>query len=187
MISNQEKVSYILINYLCKNAVLLAHNFPVPDELKELSKKLDAYGGEEYLLMGTHDQTSLTKELFVKTTVGLMLNLVKENFDQLHKDLSLHTETKNPYYKLYVYATHDTSIASMRIAFDLFDNIWPEYASYILIKLYCSIDDPTKTFVHLTFNGNEQIIPWIDDYFCPYDIFIDHLKDQIDDRNIPSV
>ncbi|CAF3112632.1 unnamed protein product [Rotaria sp. Silwood2] len=73
----------------------------------------------------------------------------------------------------------------MKLAFDLFDMIWPSYASYILIKLYSSIDDPTQIFVHLTFDDKEQIIPWINDYFCPYHIFIDHLKNQIDDRVIP--
>lgn len=108
-----------------------------------------------------------------------MLNLIKENFEHL-----IHNDND---YKLYAYATHDTSIASMKIAFDLFDKIWPNYASYILIKLYRSIDDSTKIFVHLTFNDQEQIIPWSNDYFCPYDIFMNYLKDQIDDRIIPVV
>jgi len=150
--------------------------------LKELSKKFDEYSGEEYLLMGIHNQTSLTKELFVKTTIGFILNLIKENFDHL-----IQCDKDKKHYKLYIYATHDTSIASMKIAFDLFDKIWPDFASYILIKLYCSINDPTKTFIHLTFNDKEQLIPWTNDYFCPYNIFIDYLKDQIDDRTIPVV
>ncbi len=148
--------------------------------MKELSRKFDEYSGEEYLLMGTHDQTSLTKELFVKTTIGFILNLIKENIDRL-----LQCNKQENHYKFYVYATHDTSIASMKIAFDLFDKIWPEFASYILIKLYCLIDDPTQSFVHLTFNDKEQIIPWTNDYFCPYDTFIDYLKDQREDRIIP--
>ena len=164
-----------------------AHNFPVPEDLKELSNKFDEYCGIEYLLMGTHEKTSLTKELFVKTTVGLMLNLIKQNFDRLHEDLLSTADKSKSYYKFFVYATHDTSIASMKIAFDLFDKIWPEFASYILIKLYQSISDPTKTFVQLIFNDVVQTIPWTNDKFCPYNIFIDHLKGQIDDRQNPSV
>ncbi|CAF3294283.1 unnamed protein product [Rotaria socialis] len=161
-----------------------AHGFPVPNRLKQLSMKFDEYSAQEYFLTGTHEQSTLTKELFVKTTVGLMLNLIKENFDRLQNDL-LTKKNDETCYKFYVYATHDTSIASMKLAFDLFDMIWPSYASYILIKLYSSIDDPTQIFVHLTFDDKEQIIPWINDYFCPYNIFIDHLKNQIDDRVIP--
>ncbi|CAF1194659.1 unnamed protein product [Adineta ricciae] len=164
-----------------------AHNFPVPEDLKELSNKFDEYCGIEYLLMGTHEKTSLTKESFVKTTVGLMLNLVKQNFDRLHEDLLSTTDKSKSYYKFFVYATHDTSIASMKIAFDLFDKIWPEFASYILIKLYQSIHDPTKTFIQLIFNDVVQTIPWTNDKFCPYNIFIDHLKGQIDNRQNPSV
>ncbi|CAF3945895.1 unnamed protein product [Rotaria sp. Silwood1] len=160
-----------------------AHGFPVPDRLKQLSMKFDEYSAQEYFLTGTHEQSTLTKELFVKTTVGLMLNLIKENFDRLQNDL-LTKKNDEMYYKFYIYATHDTSIASMKLAFDLFDMIWPSYASYILIKLYSSIDDPKQIFVHLTFDDKEQIIPWINDYFCPYNIFIDHLKNQIDDRVI---
>jgi hypothetical protein len=132
--------------------------------------------------MGTHYQTSLTKELFVKTTIGFILNLIKENFDRL-----IQSNKQEKHYKFYIYATHDTSIASMKIAFDLFDNIWPDFASYILIKLYCLNDDLTKIFIHLTFNDKEQLIPWINDYFCPYYLFIDHLKDQMDNRTIPLI
>ncbi|CAM4988874.1 unnamed protein product, partial [Rotaria socialis] len=49
--------------------------------------KFDEYSAQEYFLTGTHEQSTLTKELFVKTTVGLMLNLIKENFDRLQNDL----------------------------------------------------------------------------------------------------
>ena len=109
-----------------------------------------------------------------------MLNLLKENFDRMKKP------SEEISYKLYAYATHDTSIASMKLAFDLFDWTWPAFASYILIKLYCSRDDPTQTFVHLTFDEQEQKLPWTKDYFCPYQTFLAHLKNQIDDRVIPS-
>lgn len=126
-------------------------------------------------MSGTHTQTTLTKADFVKTTIGFVLKLIKENFDHLIQSMNS--------YKFYVYATHDTTLASMKIAFDLFDKIWPDYASYILMKLYSDVDDPAKVFIHLTFDDQEQIIPWSNDVFCPYNLFIDHLKDQIDDRN----
>jgi len=154
----------------------LAHGFEVPDELKQLSENFAAYSGEEYLISGTHTQTSLNKTSFVKTTIGFVLKLIKDNFDHL-------IQSDNSY-KFYVYATHDTTLASMKIAFDLFDKLWPDYASYILLKLYSDVDDPTKAFVHLTFDDHEQTSPWSNDVFCPYDLFLNHLNDQIDNRNI---
>lgn len=85
MTSNHEKVNLILWSSdfrLCS-----AHNFPVPEILKDLSSKFDEYAAQEYLLTGTHKHSTLTKDAFVKATVGCMLNLLKENFDRMKKTL----------------------------------------------------------------------------------------------------
>jgi len=70
------------------------------------------------------------------------------------------------------------------MAFEIFDMHWPKYGAYMLIKYFISKTNPNETYVTVNFDGEPQILPNCDDYYCSYSTFLKNLQNRFDKPKI---
>ncbi|CAF3998224.1 unnamed protein product, partial [Rotaria sordida] len=122
-----------------------AHNFSIPKKFLELTKDFEVMSAREFVSMAT----SIGFDLFIRSTCGPLLYLMKENFNSIAKNYLDEKENniKKPYKKLFVYSGHDTTLIPLTMALEIFEMRWPDYGSYIFMKYYVSKTNPNETYV----------------------------------------
>ncbi|CAF2705962.1 unnamed protein product [Rotaria sp. Silwood2] len=155
-----------------------AHNFPVPQDILELAKDFEIMSAREYV----YRATNIGYDLFIRSSCGPILYLIRENFDSILKNYleEENNNIKKPYHKFFIYSGHDSTLIPLAMAFEIFDMQWPKYASHILIKYFISKINPNETYVVVIFDGEPQILPDCQDYYCSYSTFLKNLQNRFD-------
>jgi len=78
-------------------------------------------------------------------------------------------------YDLMWYSGHDSTIAPLTAAMGISDGYWPPYASYVLLEVWTSKDDPSDRYLRTIYNGKVVQVPGCPDddadMLCPVDTF----------------
>ncbi|CAF0739599.1 unnamed protein product [Rotaria sordida] len=161
-----------------------AHNFTVPEDILELVKDFEIMSAREYVYIST----AIGYDLFIRAGCGPILYLMRENFNSILKNYleEKNNNLKKPYHKFFIYSGHDSTLIPLAMAFEIFEMRWPKYASYILIKYFISKTNPDETYVTVKFDGEAQILPDCQDYYCPYSTFLKNLQNRFDKPKISS-
>lgn len=68
---------------------------------------------------------------------------------------------------------HDITLGLLTSSFQVFDGIWPAFASHFAIELHK--DDSSNYYVRLFYNSELRIIPGCEE-FCPFETVSDMLQ-----------
>ncbi|CAF0741484.1 unnamed protein product [Didymodactylos carnosus] len=162
----------------CHNATSLYESLHDDHELKKARNAvLKHIGAFDY----KHGIVELSDDIISRKAHGFS---VPEDLLTLTKDFESYAAREYvimaPYYKLYIYSGHDSTLIPLAMALDVFDMKWPRYASHIVMKYYSSIADPSDTYVLVNFSGQPQKLPNCDTYYCPYSTLLNNLQNRID-------
>jgi len=159
-----------------------AHHFSIPEDFLQLTEDFESMSAREFVSMAT----SIGFDVFIRSTCGPLLYLMKENFNSIAQNYIAEKENniKKPYQKLFVYSGHDTTLIPLAMALEIFNMRWPDYAAYILMKYYISKTNPNETFVAVNYAGELQILPNCDSYYCPYSTFVKNLENRFEKPKI---
>ncbi|CAF3855915.1 unnamed protein product [Adineta steineri] len=162
----------------------LAHNFSVPEDILKLTEDFEVMSAREFV----YRATNIDFNLFIRSTCGPLLYLLRENFNSIlknyleQKDMNI----KKSYHKLFIYSGHDSTLIPLAMAFEIFNMRWPKYGAYIFIKYFISKTDPNETYVTVNFAGELQTLPNCHDYYCPYSTFLKNLENRFDKPKIAT-
>ena len=84
-----------------------------------------------------------------------------------------------PMPKFMLFSGHDTSVGPLLAALDVFDGIWPPYASHVSLELYTN-SSSSSAFVRTLYQDAVVVLPGCTE-FCPFSTFSEILS-----RSIPS-
>lgn len=74
--------------------------------------------------------------------------------------------------RFFLYSGHDITLGLLTSSFQVFDGVWPAFASHFAIELHK--DDSSNYYVRLVYNSELRIIPGCEE-FCPFDTVSDML------------
>lgn len=143
--------SGLLDSFTC----LLSHNKPIPSKISHsmIDKVFEYAGWEMGALVNNTD--------FAKYGIG---GLVAELIDNMEYSF----QHENPKFRLY--SGHDTTIGPLLGALGIFDNIWPPYASNIVLELFKDVKQGDY-HVLVKYNGKEEKLPGCSKVICPFNEF----------------
>lgn len=98
---------------------------------------------------------------YLSVAIGVFLEEMTDN-------LSKKIVGQSPY-KMMLYSVHDTSVAALLLALDIFDNKWPDFAADLAFELYRDKDN--CYFVRVLYQGEEKTLPGCSGPLCPLEKF----------------
>ena len=92
---------------------------------------------------------------------------MREVWEDLEYSL-ISDETQTSSSKLLIYSGHDTTILPFLCALEIYEGIWPPYASYVSLEFARSVHSK-QLFVRAIYNDCEMKLLGSNSYWCPYD------------------
>ncbi|XP_030805578.1 lysophosphatidic acid phosphatase type 6 isoform X1 [Camarhynchus parvulus] len=113
---------------------------------------------------------SCSREM-LQMSIGLL-------FNTLEKNIKAAINPSNPAEKarkLFLYASHDSTLIPLLLALGTFDNKWPPYAADVTLELY-QHRRSKEWFVRMTYQGEEQVVKGCKGGLCSLEEFLEVLS-----------
>lgn len=136
------------------------HGLPIPQRLEAWTNRIEKFGTEMVLryVVGLHLLNPDSVRRVLRVSCGPALHMMQQNIGH-----SL--DASQPYYKLMLYSTHDSTLVALLCALGIFDNRWPPFAADLCIETY--VDDATlEPWIRVMYMGNPMKLPGADGDFC---------------------
>ncbi|KAM7031321.1 lysophosphatidic acid phosphatase type 6 [Passerculus sandwichensis] len=141
-----------------------AHNMPSFPALKNFQPTVERRCVDSMLfVLGD----TCSREM-LQMSIGLLLNT-------LEKNIKAAVNPSNPAEKarkLFLYASHDSTLIPLLLALGTFDNKWPPYAADVALELY-QHRRTKEWFVRMTYQGEEKVVKGCKTGLCPLEEFLD--------------
>lgn len=166
---NDWKTSERLFNALMIEKL---YNFTVPNWTEEVWSNLSYQYDQSFVF---YAKTPLLQRL----RAGPLLDDITKNMEAASKN-----ETAGGY-KIYMYSTHDTAVASLRQALGIFDNRAPEYCSTVLFELWEEADGSHSVEVYTLdafhLDPEQLSVPGCGNQSCSLSAFLAVARDKVPD------
>jgi acid phosphatase len=144
----------------------ICHGFPVPPGINETVLNQVMKEGE-WLYSNNFNYPSRLE--YSKVGIGLFFKDYLDVFQNVRTD-------PNNTLSFVLYSAHDTTIMPILNALNIWDGLWPTFASFIVTEYY---EGPTPQ-IRITYNGKPLKIPQCGgSEFCPYQTFENLVKNLI--------
>lgn len=157
-IAAHQKIDFILIRD--DMVAREAHGLPCPPVLDTWRNKV-----EQRAVDMMYYVFEPSKRENLKLCVGPLLHIFLSNIEEKLQDTS-----SEPNRKLFLYSAHDTTLIPCLMALGIFDMRWPPYAADITLELH-QHRQTKKSFVKVSYIGQDQLIPGCSGVYCPLDEF----------------
>ncbi|PFX32114.1 Lysophosphatidic acid phosphatase type 6 [Stylophora pistillata] len=138
---------------------MLAHNMEIPQNILQNLTLIEEQAVQVFLV--TQCGMENIRREYLSVAIGVFL---EEMTDNLFKKIV----GQSPY-KMMLYSVHDTSVAALLLALDIFDNKWPDFAADLAFELYRDKDN--CYFVRVLYQGEEKTLPGCSGPLCPLEKF----------------
>ncbi|CAM4455645.1 lysophosphatidic acid phosphatase type 6 [Lepidochelys kempii] len=142
------------------------HDLPSCLVLKNFLKTIERRSIDSMIYILEHNSREV-----LQMCVGPLLYAVHENIMKAMDPSSPATKAR----KLILYAAHDVTLIPLLMALGTFDHKWPPYAADVTVELY-QHRQSKEWFVHLSYNGEEQLVRGCRAALCPLEEFLNALS-----------
>ncbi|XP_015487796.1 lysophosphatidic acid phosphatase type 6 isoform X1 [Parus major] len=143
-----------------------AHNLPSCPVLKSFQQTVERRAVDSMLFLLEDSSREI-----LQMNIGLL-------FNTLQKNIKAAVNPSNPAEKarkLFLYASHDSTLIPLLLALGTFDNKWPPYASDVILELY-QHRRSKEWFVRVSYRGEEQVVKGCKAGLCPLEEFLEVLS-----------
>ncbi|NXQ42051.1 PPA6 phosphatase, partial [Catharus fuscescens] len=137
------------------------HNMPSCPVLKSFQQTVERRSVDSMLFL-------LKDREVLQMNVGLLLNTLQENIKAALNPSNPAEKAR----KLYLYASHDSTLIPLLLALGTFDDKWPPYAADVTLELY-QHRHSKEWFVRVSYRGEEQVVKGCKAGLCPLEEFLE--------------
>ncbi|XP_055335853.1 lysophosphatidic acid phosphatase type 6-like [Paramacrobiotus metropolitanus] len=125
-----------------------AHGLKLPDIIASRMAQIESYAVKMLTFM-VSDATAKIRPNIMRLFCGPVLHLIRDNIDY-----SLEQED---YFRLQLYACHDSMLMALLVALDIFDDKWPPFGADLVFETY--EDKNGDAWVRVVYQGAAQRLP----------------------------
>uniref|UniRef100_A0A8C5X0F1 Lysophosphatidic acid phosphatase type 6 n=1 Tax=Malurus cyaneus samueli TaxID=2593467 RepID=A0A8C5X0F1_9PASS len=142
------------------------HNLPSCPVLKSFQQTVERRSVDSMLFLLEDSSREV-----LQMNIGLL-------FNTLQKNIKAAVNPSNPAEKarkLFLYASHDSTLIPLLVALGTYDRKWPPYAADVTLELY-QHRHSKEWFVRVCYRGEEQVVKGCKTGLCPLEDFLDVLS-----------
>ncbi|NXN81465.1 PPA6 phosphatase, partial [Bombycilla garrulus] len=142
------------------------HNLPSCPVLKSFQQTVERRSVDSMLFILEDSSREV-----LQMNIGLL-------FNTLQKNIKAAVNPSNPAEKarkLFLYASHDSTLIPLLLALGTFDQKWPPYAADVILELY-QHQGSKEWFVRVCYRGEEQVVKGCKAGLCPLEEFLEVLS-----------
>ncbi|XP_063275433.1 lysophosphatidic acid phosphatase type 6 isoform X2 [Prinia subflava] len=142
------------------------HNMPSCPVLKSFQQTVERRSVDSMLFLLQDSSREI-----LQMNIGLLFNTLQENIKAAVNPSNPAEKAR----KLFLYATHDSTLIPLLLALGTFNHKWPPYAADVTLELY-QHRRSREWFVRMSYRGEEQVVKGCKAGLCPLEEFLEVLS-----------
>ncbi|NXO24809.1 PPA6 phosphatase, partial [Cisticola juncidis] len=142
------------------------HNMPSCPVLKSFQQTVERRSVDSMLFLLEDSSREI-----LQMNIGLLFNTLQENIKAAVNPSNPAEKAR----KLFLYATHDSTLIPLLLALGTFNHKWPPYAADVTLELY-QHRHSKEWFVRMSYRGEEQVVKGCKAGLCPLEEFLEVLS-----------